>query len=45
MPSAQITIERPNTSLNGYLAAVAGVALIALPVISFVLAPSLASAV
>ena len=44
-PSAQITIERTNTSLNGYLAAVAGVALIALPVISFVLMPSLANAV
>jgi SPFH domain / Band 7 family len=44
-PAPQITIERPLTSLNGYLAAVAGVALIALPVISFVLWPSMANAI
>ena len=44
-PAAQITLERPLTSLNGYLAAVAGVALIALPVISFVLWPSMANAI
>jgi regulator of protease activity HflC (stomatin/prohibitin superfamily) len=44
-PAPQITIDRPLTSLNGYLAAVAGVALIALPVISFVLWPSMANAI
>ena len=37
-----ITVERPNTSLNGYLAAVGGVALIALPAMSFILWPDMA---
>ena len=40
--SPPITVERPNTSLNGYLAAVAGVALIALPAMSFILWPDMA---
>ncbi len=44
-PAPQITIDRPLTSLNGYLAAVAGVALIALPVMSFILWPSMANAI
>jgi regulator of protease activity HflC (stomatin/prohibitin superfamily) len=40
--SPPITVERPNTSLNGYLAAVGGVALIALPAMSFILWPDMA---
>jgi hypothetical protein len=39
--SPPITVERPNTSLNGYLAAVGGVALIALPAMSFILWPDM----
>lgn len=43
-PSPQITAERTQTSLNGYLAAMAGVALIALPAISFILWRDMADA-
>ena len=43
--SPKITAEQAHISLNGYVAAVSGAAMIALPVISFVLWPSLANAV
>jgi regulator of protease activity HflC (stomatin/prohibitin superfamily) len=44
-PAPQITVERPHPSLSGYFVAFAGVALIALPVASFVLWPSMANAI
>ena len=44
-PAPQITVERPHPSLSGYVAAFAGVALIALPVASFLLWPSMANAI
>jgi regulator of protease activity HflC (stomatin/prohibitin superfamily) len=44
-PAPQITVERPHPSLSGYVGAFAGVALIALPVASFMLWPSMANAI